>query len=75
MSPTRKAKPTAQPVKAEPKVDALTVLNANAAGIDIGMEEMWVSVRADRDADPLRPFGMNTPDLLVVAEWLKTCGV
>ncbi|MBI2957528.1 MAG: IS110 family transposase [Chloroflexi bacterium] len=55
--------------------DALTILNANAAGIDIGLEEMWVSVRADRDPQPLRKFGMNTPDLFTVADWLKVCGV
>lgn len=66
------------PVPSKPSVaveDPLIVMNPNAAGIDIGMEEMWVSVRADRDAEPLRKFGMNTPDLLTVAEWLKACGV
>ncbi len=75
MSRARKASQVPQAVKAVAEVDELTVLNANAAGIDIGLEEMWVSVRADRDAEPLRQFGMNTPDLLCVAEWLKTCGV
>ena len=39
------------------------------------MDEMWVSVRADRDAEPVRRFGMNTPDLIAAAEWLKACGV
>jgi len=57
------------------EVDSLTIINSNAAGIDIGLEEMWVSVRADRDAEPVRRFGMNTPDLIAVAEWLKACGV
>jgi transposase len=75
MSRTRKARQvpeTKQPVAA---VDSLTTINPNAAGIDIGMDEMWVSVRADRDAEPVRRFGMNTPDLLAVAEWLKACEV
>jgi transposase len=63
---------TAQPVA---EVDALTIIHANAAGIDIGLDEMWVSVPADRDPEPVRPFGMNTPDLIAVAEWLKACGV
>jgi transposase len=72
MSRTRKAPKT---VRSVAEVDALTMLNPNAAGIDIGMDEMWVSVRADRDAEPVRRFGMNTPDLIVVAEWLKACGV
>jgi transposase len=70
-----KTRPTAQTAPSVSAVDELTILNANAAGIDIGLEEMWVSVRADRDPEPLRPFGMNTPDLLAAAEWLKACGV
>jgi transposase len=56
-------------------VDELTILNENAAGIDIGLDEAWVSVRADRDPEPLRRFGMNTPDLIAVAAWLQACGV
>jgi transposase len=57
------------------EVDVLTVIHPNAAGIDIGQDEMWVSVRADRDAEPVRGFGMNTPDLIAVADWLAACGV
>jgi transposase len=64
--------PTTQPVAA---VDVLTIINANAAGIDIGMAESWVSVPADRDPQPLRRFDMNTPDLIAIADWLKACGV
>ena len=56
-------------------VDVLTIINANAAGIDIGQAESWVSVPADRDAHPLRRFDMNTPDLIALADWLKACGV
>ena len=68
--------PTEPPTRPSPAaVDELTILHANASGIDIGMEESWVSVRADRDAEPLRCFGMNTPDLNALADWLKTCGV
>ncbi len=75
MSRARKTCPVPKPAKPVAEVDALTIINANAAGIDIGLDEMWVSVRADRDPEPVRPFGMNTPDLLAVAEWLKVCGV
>ena len=75
MNRTRRAGPAGQAAKPVAEVDALTMMNPNAAGIDIGMDEMWVSVRADRDAEPVRRFGMNTPDLLAVAEWLKACGV
>jgi transposase len=75
MSRARKTRQVSKTAKPVAEVDALTVINSNAAGIDIGLDEMWVSVRADRDPEPVRPFGMNTPDLLAVAEWLKTCGV
>ena len=70
-----RARKVPQTVKSVAEVDTLTRLNPNAAGIDIGLDEMWVSVRADRDAEPVRRFGMNTPDLIAVAEWLKACGV
>jgi transposase len=75
MSRNRRSRQTSPTAQQAAGVDSLTVINLNAAGIDIGMDEMWVSVRADRDAEPLRPFGMNTPDLITVAEWLKACGV
>jgi transposase len=54
-------------------VDSLTVLNPHAAGMDIDSEAVWVSVPADRDAEPLRWFRMTTPDLIAMAEWLKAC--
>ena len=69
---TRQTTPTAKPMA---EVDSLTVLHPNAAGIDIGVDEMWVSVREDRDPEPVRRFGMNTPDLMAVADWLGACGV
>ncbi len=75
MNRVRKARPAAKTAKPVAEVDALTLINPNAAGIDIGMDEMWVSVRADRDAEPVRRFGMNTPDLITAADWLKACGV
>ena len=73
MSHTQKTRSQTAPPPAA--VDELTIIHANASGIDIGLEEMWVSVRADRAAEPLRRFGMNTPDLQAVADWLKVCGV
>ena len=66
MTRTRKARQVPETKRPMAEVDSLTTINANAAGIDIGMDEMWVSVRADRDADPVRRFGMNTPDLHAV---------
>ena len=37
--------------------------NAAAAGLDIGAEEIWACVPAERDAQPVRVFGTFTPDL------------
>jgi len=73
MSRARKNSLPTTPSTAE--VDELTIINANAAGIDIGLAESWVSVPANRDPQPLRPFDMNTPDLIALADWLKACGV
>ena len=50
-------------------------INPNAAGIDIGSGEHWVSVPADRDSLPVRRFACFTPDLHALADWLQHCGV
>ena len=39
------------------------VLQPNAAGIDIGAEEIFVAVPPERDAEPVRRFGTFTCDL------------
>ena len=75
MRQTRKTRQTAPSAKPVAEVDSLTVLHPNAAGIDLGVADRWVSVREDRDSQPVRPFGMTTPDLMAVADWLKACGV
>jgi hypothetical protein len=51
------------------------VLEANAAGIDIGARELYVGVPPDRDAEPARRFGTFTEDLHRLAEWLRACGI
>ncbi len=51
------------------------LLNVNAAGIDIGSEEHWVAVPADRDEQPVRKFGCFTADLYALADWLKKCQI
>jgi transposase len=50
-------------------------VHANAAGIDVGSEAHVVAVPADRDAQPLRTFGVFTADLRALAEWLRQCQV
>jgi transposase len=54
---------------------SLPVLNPEAAGIDVGAEELYVAVPGDRDPQPIRTFGVFTRDLQALAAWLKACGV
>lgn len=53
----------------------LALLRPNAAGIDVGSEEHYVSVPPDRDAEPVRRFGCYTSELRRMAEWLKACRI
>lgn len=53
----------------------LSIVNPNAAGIDVGSAEHWVAVPPDRDPKPVRRFGAFTEDLEAIAEWLKRSGV
>ncbi|HWB44703.1 MAG TPA: IS110 family transposase [Hyphomicrobiaceae bacterium] len=54
---------------------SLPVVRPNAAGIDIGSRGHWVAVPAERDREPVRPFGSFTADLHRLADWLKSCGI
>jgi transposase len=58
-----------------PKLDSLKQINLNAAGIDIGSNEIWVCVPEDRDKQPVKKFGTFTCDLHKIAAWLRECGV
>jgi transposase len=51
------------------------ILEANAAGIDIGAREIFVAVPPDRDEQPVRVFSTFTEDLEKLAEWLTSCGI
>jgi transposase len=51
------------------------LLEANAAGIDIGAREIYVAVPPDRDEHPVRVFSTFTEDLESMAKWLLSCGV
>lgn len=58
--------------------ESLQVANPNAAGIDIGSEEHWVCVPADRVPEGqtnVRSFSCYTPDLYSIVFWLKTCDI
>lgn len=53
----------------------LPMLHSDAAGIDIGAEEIFVAVPADRATNSVRSFGTFTRDLHQLADWLQQCGV
>ena len=55
--------------------EGLAVANPNAAAIDIGCSEHWVSVLASRAEQPTQRFGCCTAELNRLADWLKECGV
>ena len=55
--------------------EGLKVIHPNAAGLDIGSEEIWAAVAPERTAEPVRKFGTFTPDLQALADWLIACGV
>ncbi len=49
------------------------VLEPDAAGIDIGAEEIYVAVPRDRDEESTRRFSSFTGDLHAQADWLSRC--
>src|SRR5258708_12241366 len=51
------------------------VLQPDAAGIDIGAEEIYVAVPPDRDEESTRRFSSFTCDLHALADWLGRCRI
>ncbi len=49
----------------------LRVVHPNAAGLDIGAEEIWASLPPDRGEETVRCFGTYTEDLYALADWLQ----
>lgn len=47
------------------------VCHPNAAGADIGAEEIVIAIPADRDENPVRTFGTFNDDLQEAVAWLK----
>jgi len=56
-------------------LDSLKQLNLNAAGLDVGDDEIWACVPEGRDDSSVRVFGTFTVDLYALADWLAECGV
>lgn len=61
--------------KSENTWAGLKVSHLNAAGLDIGSEEIWAAVPPERTTEPVRKFGTFTPDLYALADWLESYGV
>ncbi len=51
-------------------LDGLPAIHPNAAGIDIGADEIVVAVPPDRAPHPVRAFRTFTPDLQALVAWL-----
>lgn len=71
-------KSSSQRKKAKQKVSIdqnWSMLNPNAAGIDLGAREHWVSIPPGRATQPVCRFGTTTPDLEEMANWLKESAV
>src|SRR5512142_488254 len=68
------AKQKQKPIKAR-ALNALEQINPNAAGIDIGAEEVYVAVPPDRDEQSVRRFATFTADFYRLADWLQACRI
>ncbi len=56
-------------------LDALEQINLNAAGMDIGAEEVYAAVPKGRDDESVRSFPTFTADLRRLADWLGDCDI
>jgi Transposase len=61
--------------RAEKRERRSMVLQPDAAGIDIGAEEIFVAVPPDRDEESTRRFSSFTRDLHALADWLGRCRI
>jgi hypothetical protein len=65
-------------IMARPSVKTVrrsAVLEPDAAGIDIGAQEIYVAVPPDRDPQATRMFTSFTCDLQALADWLQACRI
>src|SRR6266496_2566563 len=56
-------------------LETLSPIHPNAAGLDIGADEIYACVPSDRDEQPVRAFATFTADLHALADWLEQCGI
>jgi transposase len=53
----------------------LHCVQPNAAGVDVGANEIYVAVPPERDSLPVRSFPTFTADLHAAADWLQRCHI
>jgi transposase len=58
-----------------PDLDILEQINLDAAGLDIGAEEIYACVPVGRDESSVRVFPTFTVDLHALADWLAACRI
>ncbi|MGH9631669.1 MAG: IS110 family transposase, partial [Bryobacteraceae bacterium] len=61
--------------KSKKRIEQPPVLHPDAAGVDIGADEIFVAVPPDRDEKPVRSFPTFTRDLKELIDWLQRCGI
>ena len=59
--------------KHQPAPEPLPLIHPHAAGIDVGAEEHWGGVPAERDAHPVQQLRACPCDLPRLAAWLTAC--
>lgn len=57
------------------KQPQLSLINPNAAGIDVGSKSHFVAVPPDRDEQHIREFSSFTSGLNEIVDWLKKCKI
>jgi transposase len=56
-------------------LNSLDQINLDAAGLDLGAEEIYACVPEGRSPNSVRHFGTYTTDLQALARWLRECSV
>jgi hypothetical protein len=68
-APIKKAMPRSRKTKVQ---RVQPVLNAHAAGADIGAREIYVAIPHEQDAQPVRRFETFTEELKKLVAWPKS---
>ena len=59
--------------KRKKREEQMGLVHPNAAGLDIGAQEIWGSVPSDREGETVKMFCTFTPDLHRLADLLVAC--